>query len=163
MKRWLPLLIVCAFLICAGCGEKSKSSQNDNFDMDSPSIIGDGISSIPEGRTTTCIKCHGDGVCSHCNGDSFRDGRRCSVCNGTGNCDACGGVGSIEVLELDGKDYTVCTSCHGDGTCGVCDGTGRIVQQYSTLGRVDSDCRLCHGNGKCLLCHGTGLRELRGF
>lgn len=74
-------------------------------------------------RTVDCNRCHGSGVCYHCDGDSFRDGRRCRVCNGTGYCGDCEGVGSLEVIEKDGKDYTVCTSCHGRGVCGACDGS----------------------------------------
>lgn len=151
MRKHFLLLTVALLVLCAGC-----TSNGSSIDL-APNIR------EPAPRAVTCHLCHGDGICYHCDGEGFRNGYRCSVCNGTGNCDVCSGMGSIEVLELDGKDYTVCTSCHGDGSCGVCNGTGRIVQQYSTLGRVDSDCRLCHGSGKCLGCHGTGLKELRGF
>ncbi len=116
-----------------------------------------------EGRVVTCYMCHGDGICYHCDGDAYRNGRRCSVCDGTGKCSACEGNGEFEAFEIDGKDYTICGSCHGEGICGVCSGTGRIVQQFSTLGRIDSECHLCHGSGDCLGCKGTGLKELKGF
>lgn len=162
MKRRFLLLAACMLLICMGCGTETETKPHADFESYAPYIDGDDVT-IPERRVTTCIRCHGNGVCTHCDGDAFRDGRRCRSCNGTGDCDACGGYGTIEVFELNGKDYTVCTSCHGDAKCGACDGTGRIVQQYSTLGRVDGDCLLCHGSGNCLACRGTGMTELRGF
>lgn len=114
-------------------------------------------------RTVACHLCHGKSVCYHCDGDGFRNGRRCSVCSGTGKCTACDGLGALTVIELDGKDYTICSPCHGEGICGVCDGAGEIVYQFATLGRSQVDCSLCHGTGNCLLCKGSGLYELCGF
>lgn len=151
MKKYFALLMAVLYIFCAGCSESW-------FDTGIGQGTGNGFNAniIPEAapRVITCYRCHGDGICSHCNGDAFRDGRRCSVCNGTGYCNGCGGIGLLEVFEINGKDYTVCTSCHGDGTCGICGGTG--------LGFY-GDCFVCHGSGNCTSCKGTGLKELKGF
>ena len=95
-----------------------------------------------EARTVECSLCHGDGVWYHCDGEGFRNGRRCRVCGGAGSCDSCGGSGIFHVMERGSKDYTICGSCHGDGTCGACDGTGEMGYQSSTLGYVGGDCML---------------------
>lgn len=114
-------------------------------------------------RTITCSLCHGDGICSHCNGEAFRNGRRCNSCNGTGRCDHCSGEGSFNVLEIDGKDYTVCGFCHGTGTCDYCDGLGEESYTFTTLGTSTVKCWLCNGSGKCRGCNGTGYEEVKGF
>ncbi len=144
MKK-IFLLMIALCVIFTGC---SKSS--------SP------VPDVPS-RTVTCTRCDGGGVCYHCDGESVRDGRRCRVCDGSGACTACGGQGKLEVLEIDGKDYTVCTGCHGSGACGYCEGAGKMTRNFSTLGRIDSECSFCHGNGKCILCKGSGVRRLSGF
>lgn len=185
MKKLVLLYAIVLCFICAGCGKGGESYTKGNINWDdlegdqaasdhTDASIEQEISDAVSQRTSddnmpdhaisvACHLCHGDGICYHCDGESFRDGRRCNVCNGTGNCDACEGIGSLEVIEVDGVDYIVCTGCHGSGDCGVCDGTGKIVHQYSTLGRVNRDCSLCHGSGNCVGCKGTGLRELAGF
>lgn len=166
MKKYFLLLITVFFIFCSGCSKSGSGAEVMSGERnDSSADVLIDPNPIPEtaSRTVTCHMCHGDGVCFHCDGDAFRNGRRCSVCDGTGYCNTCGGVGSLEVLEINGKDYTICTTCHGEGICGLCEGTGRIVHQFSTLGRVDNECSLCHGSGNCLGCKGTGLRELRGF
>lgn len=166
MKKYFALLIAVLYILCAGCsGNESDTGVVIGTGIGSNADIYQGLDTLQEAspRVTTCRRCHGNGICSHCDGEGFRDGRRCSVCNGAGYCNACGGLGSLDVLEINGKDYTVCSSCHGDGTCGLCDGTGRIVHQLSTLGRIDGDCMLCHGSGNCIGCKGTGLVELKGF
>lgn len=116
-----------------------------------------------EGRVVKCYRCHGDKLCSHCDGEGFRDGRRCHVCNGSGECKLCYGKGQFEVIVINGNDYIECGICHKTGKCGVCSGTGEIGTYLETLGYVGGDCSLCHGSGECLSCHGTGYRELSGF
>lgn len=146
MKRYLLLLIVLCIVVACGSGCSSADSAER-----------------AKSRFVECSLCDGNGVCYHCDGEGFRGGRRCSVCDGSGYCDACGGQGDLEVLEINGKDYTVCTVCHGSGSCGVCDGNGKTVAHFSTLGSIESKCSFCHGNGSCISCDGTGRRELRGF
>lgn len=120
-------------------------------------------SDYSESRSVDCQSCHGDGVCYHCNGDGFRNGRRCSVCDGAGECSKCGGAGILKVIVKNGKDYIQCTACHGGGECGACGGTGQIGYQSSSLGYIGGECSLCHGSGTCLSCKGDGLVRLKGF
>lgn len=142
------------------------SASEDNGVVSESTETSEPADVIPAGaqtRTIECTMCHGDGLCYHCDGEAYRNGRKCSVCNGTGNCDYCQGVGSFEVFEIDGQDYTICGSCHGEGICGVCDGTGTYSHTYPTLGTQTSKCTLCHGSGKCLSCKGNGILAVAGF
>lgn len=120
-------------------------------------------SNSQEGRVVECYRCHGNKLCSHCDGDGFRNGRRCSICNGSGECEACNGKGEFEVIVINGKDYIECGSCHKTGLCGLCGGTGEVGYYTENLGYFGGDCNLCHGSGECLGCQGTGYRELSGF
>lgn len=148
MKRYLLLMIVV--YIVAVCGSGCSSAAPSPAEH-------------AESRFVECSLCDGNGVCYHCDGEGFRGGRRCSVCDGSGSCNACGGQGDLEVLETNGKDYTVCTSCHGSGICSFCDGVGKTAVHFPTLGLCESECSYCQGNGGCSRCDGTGRRELRGF
>lgn len=163
MKKLAVLLVLAVCLACAGCAgnaERDPGHQDGlGPEIGTVEIQGE---ELPV-RAVDCHMCHGDGVCWHCGGDAFRNGRRCSKCNGTGKCSTCGGAGTLEVIVINGQDYTVCTNCHGSGDCGTCDGSGELGYQSSTFGHVGGDCILCHGSGKCIACKGTGLRELAGF
>ena len=161
MKKMIAILLAIVYcLIVTGCGSTAKNTVVPEETIIGEDSIGESITSK---RTTSCHICHGDGICYHCKGDGFHDGRRCSVCDGTGKCHYCNGAGKLEVVEMGGKDYTLCGSCHGSGKCSLCDGNGTYTVSFSTLGTSTTDCMLCHGSGKCLNCKGTGWVELRGF
>lgn len=115
------------------------------------------------GRTTTCTRCKGSGICTHCSGDGFRDGRRCGFCDGAKRCSACLGKGRHTVYENNGQDYIQCTSCHGSGKCGVCNGA--CSMDYGTMfgKRIIDDCMNCKGSGRCTLCKGSGATRLSSF
>ena len=61
---------------------------------------------LSDARTIDCPLCHGGRTCYHCDGEGFRNGRRCSVCGGSGDCDYCLGEGTLTIIEINGKDYT---------------------------------------------------------
>lgn len=163
MKKMILVVIV----VLAAVKMISPNFNANNADISVGRVLdvktGEREAEGPAARTVECYMCHGDGVCYHCDGEGFRNGRRCSVCGGTGKCDSCVGGGAFHVIERGTKDYTVCGSCHGYGTCGACDGTGEMGYQSSTLGHVGGNCMLCTGSGKCLSCKGSGFRELSGF
>ena len=151
MKKWaVVVLLAMAAFLCVGCQRQVTMGNGE-----------EAVTGVA--RQIDCALCHGDGVCYHCDGMGFRNGRRCSVCNGNGACAHCNGKGALEVIEMNGRDYTVCGSCQGDGKCDLCNGTGRIQHSYASLGTVNGECTLCHGSGNCLSCHGSGLSEVRGF
>ncbi len=151
MKK-LIIIIIGAVIVYWGYNAFFSTSDNENI-----------VPSMPE-RVVACPLCHGGKVCHHCNGDGYRDGRRCNACNGNGKCDGCNGAGQVEVIEINNTDYIQCVICHGSGKCNMCDGTGVYEGFYSeTFGHVGGDCMLCGGDGKCISCHGEGLQKLSGF
>ncbi len=132
-------------------------SDHDSADADSAEneVI------LDEGRVVECIRCHGDGVCSNCNGEGFRNGRRCHSCKGNGKCEICGGKGVREVYVYNGVDYLKCSSCSGSGICSMCAGTG---DYFYSGGYIDYEyCVLCHGSGRCGVCDGEGYTVLSEF
>lgn len=149
MKKTLIIMLAVMIIICTGCQKKVE--------------VGGTSLTVTQSRQLKCPVCHGDGVCYHCGAMGFNNGRRCSVCNGGGYCNHCGGAGALEVMEIDGRDYTICGSCQGDGKCDVCNGSGSFKEYYSNLGGISGNCMLCQGSGNCLSCHGSGLREVSGF
>lgn len=155
MKKFIVLWMSIIVLVLTGCGGSGTGSQIG--------MQGGNGTAHQQNRTVECSDCHGDGVCSHCDGDCFRNGRRCSVCDGTGICPYCEGAGSFEVFVINGKDYRLCGSCHGDGECGLCQGTGKYEQYFYYMGHVEGKCMVCKGSGKCLQCKGEGMVEVRGF
>lgn len=166
MKKLAVLLTLAVCLACTGCARGAERNPSDSEHQDGSGLENGTVEIQGEelpARAVECHMCHGDGVCFHCDGDAFRNGRRCSRCDGTGKCSACGGAGTLEVIVINGQDYTVCTTCHGGGKCGGCDGSGKMGYQSSTLGHVGGNCMLCKGSGKCVACKGTGLRKLAGF
>lgn len=92
-------------------------------------------SEVPEGvdkiRYTTCTVCRGNSACWRCNGDAYRDGRRCGNCDGTGKCTNCFGAGKYMVYVIDGQDYVECGACHKKGACGLCDGAR--IKDYGSM------------------------------
>ena len=160
MKKIIAMiLIISCCLTLPGCGKSRRIRDIHVEELEE--LTGQTVSDT---RTTNCALCKGSGVCNHCNGEAFRNGRRCSWCDGTGKCSYCEGIGQFKVVEMGGKDYTLCGSCHGDGACRVCGGSGRYSAVIGTyIGKVESDCMLCHGSGKCNGCKGAGWKELRGF
>lgn len=159
MKKFI-ILLAAAVLFVGGNFLNGEENASETGGWSEPR---EAFIQTEEVRSTICTKCRGEGVCPHCDGECFRNGRRCRDCGGEGRCSACGGAGSLEVIEIDRKDYTVCTICHGLGLCGMCDGSGRYSMNLTTLGSFENDCMLCHGSGECLACHGAGLSELKGF
>lgn len=159
MKKYIVILAVAALLLAGNWYRENSGTTETVSVSDSEGVTAE----VVRERSITCTKCRGEKVCSHCDGECYRDGRRCRECGGTGLCDACNGAGSLTVREIDGRDYIICTACHGSGQCGLCDGTGSYSASFSTLGSIKRDCMLCHGTGECLSCHGQGVVELRGF
>lgn len=144
MKKVFCLILSCAFLFAA-CGSSTVRVGTEQIKA--------------EIRTIVCSSCHGEKVCWHCSGDAYRSGRRCSICDGTGLCSKCSGKGELEILEIDGRDYTRCTSCSASGICPMCTGSGKMDR----YGSSSSNCMICRGTGKCVGCGGSGLVSIHGF
>ena len=142
------IMIVLAAFVTTGCQSKSSGTGSE----------------AAQQRVTSCKHCGGTGVCSHCNGEKYRDGRRCRSCNGEGYCDNCQGKGEFIVYVIDGQDCIQCGSCHGNGKCDVCGGSGELQSWNSnSFGQITGNCLLCKGDGKCKLCHGSGYVRLSPF
>ena len=156
MKKVIAILlaVLCCFSI-TGCGSSISKESIKQLEEETGGHVS-------QQRTTTCQLCKGDGVCYHCKGEPFRDGRRCNVCDGTGKCTGCDGKGKLNVVVIDGKDYTRCSSCHGSGICEACGGTGKMIMSGKMNMFDNLTSCWCH-NGKCVVCDGTGWVRLYGF
>lgn len=150
------LMIFCSFVGCSFFVEEEQAKTDSLSGNGNTTVYVGQNNEVAQVRSVQCSSCHGNKLCWHCNGDCFRNGRRCNVCDGNGNCTACLGKGVHEVLVINGQDYVYCTACHGKKDCTMCNGSGKD-ENYN------SDCFNCKGSRKCPYCKGEGITRLRGF
>ncbi len=164
--KYYNLILVLSFVFCFSACKNFKSS-NFQDDAEYEEIEEEEMIDCPscKGRgyfTHQCDVCEGKGVVV--SGESVRETRTCSTCNG---------MGKLPCAECDNYGYHFCSNCDGymgQVMCQACNGAGRFVRNiggklFSTTcglcnGNGYVNCPVCNGNFKitCRTCHGEGIR-----